>query len=292
MREALETLIAFVETKVEAVMTPTGLPRVDIFRVTRPTELLPEIYAPFVSLILRGEKRLLIGNRALKYGAGDTFISSVDLPAVGEVVEASASNPYLAVRLIFDPAITADLLRDVPGPAARPDTQSFRVDRASADLVDALLRMVRLMDRPYDIAVMAPLLEREILFRLLRGPQADVLLQVAGTGGRFPKIRNAVRWIRTNYASPFRIEGLAEMATMSQSAFHRGFKASTGLSPLQYQKHLRLYEARRLLLASPGDVASVAFAVGYESLSQFTREYARMFGAPPARDIKQFRANG
>lgn len=290
MNETLRILTTIVAQRTETVLTQTLMPRVEIYRVTQPTKLLPEIYQPFVSLILQGRKRLMIGTQVLDYAAGDTFIASVDLPAIGEVTEASVAAPYLALLLRFDLAVIADLLRDVPGPIDPPDRQSFCVDAASDDLIEAWLRMMGLMDRPDDIVVMAPLLEREILFRLLRGPQGAVLRQAASVEGRFSQIRKALSWVRTNYTRTFKVEDLANMANMSPSAFHRGFKASTGLSPLQYQKHLRLYEARRILFAKPGDVAAVALAVGYESLSQFTREYNRMFGAPPARDIRDLRA--
>jgi AraC-like DNA-binding protein len=218
-------------------------------------------------------------------------MASVDLPAVGEILTASATAPYLALRLTFDLAVVADLVRGVPEPAKMPDSRGFCVSPASDNLIDAWLRLLRLLEQPDEIPVMAPLLEREILFRLLRGPQAAVLRQVASVDGRFFQIRTALIWMRTNYETSFRVEDLAHLANMSASAFHRAFKATTGLSPLQYQKHLRLYESRRMLLAKPGDVASVAFAVGYQSSSQFTREYARMFGAPPGRDIKELRAN-
>ena len=291
MTEVLRTLKNLAALKAKTVLTRTEMPRVDLFRVTEPTALFPEIYEPFVSLILQGEKRLLIGTQVLSCAAGDTFIASVDLPATGEIVDASVNDPYLAVRLTFDFALVADLLTDVSEPMEVQYKRSFGVDAASDGLLDAWLRMLRLMDQPEDIAIMAPMLEREILFRMLRGPQGAVLRQVASVDGRFSHIRKALIWLRTNYAVPFRIEDLAQTASMSLSTFHRSFKASTGLSPLQYQKHLRLYEARRMLFANPGDVASVAFAVGYESLSQFTREYARMFGAPPARDIKCLRSN-
>lgn len=290
VNDTLRILTTFVAQRTKSVLTQAEMPRVEIYRVTQPTHLLPEIYQPFVSLILQGRKRLMIGTQVLDYAAGDTFIASVDLPAIGEVTEASAAAPYLALLLRFDLTILGDLLRDVPGPTDLPDKQSFRVDAASDNLIDAWLRMMRLMDRPDDIVVMAPLLEREILFHLLRGPQGAVLRQAASVEGRFSQIRKALSWVRNNYAKPFKVEDLANMVNMSPSAFHRGFKASTDLSPLQYQKHLRLYEARRILFAKPGDVAAVAFAVGYESLSQFTREYGRMFGAPPARDIRDLRA--
>lgn len=291
MCDALRCMKYFVEKHAIGPLTRSGIPRVDILKVTEPTELFPEIYQPLVSLILQGEKRLLIGNQVLNYTTGYTFIGSVELPVVGEIVQASASVPYLAVSLTFDRSVVADLLSLEPSPAKLPDTRSFCVNHASDRLIDAWLRMLHLMEQPDEIAVMAPLLEREILFRLLRGPQGAVLRQVAGIDDRFSHIRNALIWIRNEYATAFHVEDLASAANMCPSAFQRRFKASTGLSPIQFQKQIRLYEARRMLFAKPGDVAAVALAVGYESLSQFTREYARMFGHPPARDIRKLRAN-
>ncbi|MCM2291687.1 AraC family transcriptional regulator [Allorhizobium sp. BGMRC 0089] len=291
MNNTIDTMRLLVEERARNVLTRTKIPRFDILKVSEPTELFPEIYQPLVSLILQGEKRLTIGKHILNYTAGHIFIASVELPVIGEITQASATAPYLALRLTFDRAVVADLLRDVSGPIKSADTRSFCVNQASDKLADAWLRMLQLLEQPEEIAVMAPLLEREILFRLLRSPHGAVLRQVASIDSRFDQIRNALVWIRTNYATAFRIEHLADVANMSPSAFHRGFKASTGLSPLQYQKHLRLYEARRILFAKSGDVASVALAVGYESLSQFTREYARLFGTPPARDVRGLRAN-
>ena len=286
MRDLISAIKSFVEQRATSVLTLTGIPRVEILKVCAPTQLAPEIYQPLVSLILQGEKRLVIGNQVLRYTAGHTFIASVDVPVIGEIFEASAAVPYLAVRLTFDRSVVTDLLRDAQGLDQIPDVRSFCVSQASEDLMDAWLRMLRLMDRHDEIAVMAPLLEREILFRLLRGSHGAVLRQVASIDSRFSRIRKALDWIRVNYATALRVAHLADLANMSPSSFHRCFKASTGMSPLQYQKHLRLYEARRRLFAEPGHVAGVALGVGYESLSQFTREYARMFGAPPARDVR------
>ena len=276
--------------RARSVLTQTCVPRLDILKVCEPTRLFPEVYRPLISLILQGEKRLFIGGRALSYSEGYAFVASIDLPAIGEVVRASAAVPYLAVRLTFDPTVIADLACQATDPAPLPTLLGFDVGPASDRLIDAWLRLLRLEDYPDEIAVMAPLLEREILFLLLRSPQGGLLRQVAGIDGRFAQIRTAVTWLRTNYATSLRVDDLAHMAGMGASSFHRSFKASTGLSPLQYQKHLRLYEARRMLFAERNDVAPVAFAVGYESASQFTREYARMFGAPPARDMRQLRA--
>ena len=286
MRDVIGLIKSFVEQRATGVLTQTGMPRVDILKVCAPTQLAPEIYQPLVSLILQGEKRIAIGSDVLRYTAGHIFIASVDVPVIGEIVQASTAVPYLAVRLTFDRSVVADLLRAAQGLDAMPEARSFCVSQASEDLMDAWLRMLRLMERQDEIAVMAPLLEREILFRLLRGPQGAVLRQVASIDSRFSRLRKALDWIKANYSSALRVAHLADLAHMSPSSFHRGFKASTGMSPLQYQKHLRLYEARRRLFAEPGHVAGVALAVGYESLSQFTREYARMFGTPPARDVR------
>lgn len=268
-------------------LTPTPIPRVDLYRVLQPMALPPEIYPPFVSLILQGEKRLQVGGRIYRYAAGEMFTASFDLPATGDITEASETSPYLAVRLIFDFAAISDLLRQMPVsdlPAAKHGLAVNRVDDA---LADAWSRMVRLLEKPDEIRVMAPLIEREILYRLLQGPQGGVLRQAVEVNGHFAKIRKALVWMRTHYATALRIEDLAAIAGMSLSAFHRGFRASTGLSPLQYQKHLRLCEAQKALTLRPGNVAAVAAEVGYQSLTQFTREYRRLFGDPPARSIRK-----
>ncbi|MBP1880439.1 AraC family transcriptional regulator [Agrobacterium rubi] len=287
----MDRLKDFALDRSTGILTRTAIPRVDIFNVPEPTELFPEIYQPLVSLILQGRKRLSIGNEVLEYGPGDTFIASVALPVVGEVAQASPSEPYLALSLTFDSAAVADLLKHADAQPEMGDTRTFNVYQASEDLLDTWTRLLHLADRPHEVSVMAPMLEREILFRLLLGPQGAILRQVASVDSRFSRIRTAQIWIRENYGAPFRVDDLARIAGMSVSAFHRAFKASIGLSPLKYQKHIRLYESRRMLFASPGNVGAVALAVGYQSLSQFTREYTRMFGTPPARDVKSFRQN-
>lgn len=289
MSDAVQRLRDHVARRAQGVLTRTQLPRVDILRVLEPTSLFPEVYQPMVSLILQGEKRLFIGEQVVRYAEAEAFVSSVALPATGEVVRATAERPYLALRLILDPVLVADLVRQAGGAAPGPDRRGFDVAAATDRLADAWLRMLSLEDHPDEIPVMAPLLEREILFRLLRGPQGGLLRQVAGLDRDFARIRATVDWMRSHAAERFRVDDLADRAGMSVSVFHRRFKASTGLSPLRYQKHLRLYEARRMLLAERSEVAPVAFAVGYESVSQFTREYTRLFGAPPARDSRSLR---
>ncbi|WP_146876674.1 AraC family transcriptional regulator, partial [Halovibrio variabilis] len=239
--------------------------------------------------ILQGSKRIVIGDQVVNYQAGQSFITSVELPVVGEVLESSPSTPYLALRLSLDRALVTEILCKSDSPLRMLETRGFCIDRVSDDLADAWYRLVRLTGHPDDIALIAPLIEREILYRMLRGPQGAVLRQIAGIDDRFFQIRRAITWIRQNYATTFRVEELAATANMSPSAFHRRFKATVRLSPLQYQKQIRLYEARRMLFTEPGGVTAVALSVGYESLSQFSREYSRLFGAPPARDIRTLR---
>ena len=217
------------------------------------------------------------------------MLLSADLPVTGQVIEATARAPYLAISLRLDPAAIAALLIDIP-PAQIPTTgPGFGIGALSADLQAPLLRLLRLIDTPADIRVLAPLAERELLYRLLQGPHGPLLRQLTVPGSRLSQVRRAIEWIRSDLSRALRIEALAAHAGMSASSFHRHFKTVTGLSPLQYQKQLRLQDARRRLLAEPGDVTSVALAVGYESTSQFTREYARHFGLSPARDAARLR---
>ncbi|UTV99558.1 AraC family transcriptional regulator [Marinomonas rhizomae] len=289
MNHPLEKLKSLVEKRAISLLTETQISRLDILKVCQPTELFPEIYQPLISLILQGSKRIVIGDQVVDYRAGQSFITSVELPVIAEVVESSPAAPYLALRLSLDRALVTELLCEMDSPLSLSETRGFCIDQVSEDLADAWFRMVRLSDHPQDIDLIAPLIEREILYRMLRGPQGAVLRQIAGIDDRFFQIRNAITWIRKHYATAFRVEELAATVNMSPSAFHRRFKATVGLSPLQYQKQIRLYEARRMLFTELGGVTTVALSVGYESLSQFSREYSRLFGAPPARDIRTLR---
>jgi AraC-like DNA-binding protein len=267
----------------------TAIPRVAVHMGRVTTESFPGLCEPMLCLVLQGAKCVMIGDQLLRYGAASYFLTSVDVPTTGRIVEASSENPYVAVSLAFEPTLIADLLLDLPPVAPSPLTTGFSVSPVTAELVDAWLRLIRLLDRPADIAVLAPLFEREILYRLLQGPQGAMLRQIASADSRLSQIRRAIGWIRSNFDKPLRIESLATDANMSASSLHRHFKAVTAMSPLQYQKIIRLQQARRFLLANAGDAARAAFAVGYESASQFSREYARLFGAPPARDMARIR---
>ncbi len=286
MDQVIAELAATVARKSEEGLTATPMPNVGLYKVSRCIDLLPETYRPVVSLILQGEKQLSIGDEILTYRAGHTFTAALDLPVLGKITEASANRPYLAISLAIEAEIVSCLTINMPDSIHRADRKGFAVDPADRDLLDAWSRMLQLIDRSEEVGIMAPLLEREILYRLLRGPQGAVLRQITTADRGTSQIRKALALIAENYASSFRVEDIARAIGMSCSAFHRGFKAATGMAPLQYQKTLRLYEARRLLLNEPKSASSAAFLVGYQSVSQFSREYRRMFGASPVQDIR------
>lgn len=266
--------------------TETGIPRVAMVQGEIPEHLLAAVYDPMVNLILTGSKTMTIGDRTLHYDPATYFVMSVDLPAVGAVHPAATGEAYLAVSLTLDPAIVAALIRDLPVRVGSTLLGSgFSVAPVNGELLDAWIRMLRLMERPDEIAVLAPTYEREILFRVLQGPLGWMLRDIASPDTALSRISVAINWIRRNFTEQIKVEALAEMAAFSVSAFHRHFKAVTALSPLQYQKRLRLLHARSQLISGQGSATSIAFSVGYESPNQFSREYARLFGLPPSRDL-------
>lgn len=278
-------------SRAENRRTETGIPRVAMVQGEIPDHQLAAVYDPMINLILTGSKTMTVGDRTFRYDPATYFVMSVDLPAVGSVHSSADGDPYLAISLTLEPAIIANLLADLPKPAGGELYSSgFSVAPVTPELLDAWLRMLRLMERPNEIAALAPAYEREILFRVLQGPLGWMLRDVATPDTALSRIGIAIQWIRENFAKPLRVEALAEMAALSVSAFHRHFKAVTALSPLQYQKHVRLLHARSLLIAGEGNATSVAFGVGYESPTQFSREYARQFGLPPSKDAARLRA--
>jgi AraC-like DNA-binding protein len=268
--------------------TETGIPRVAMVQGEIPEHELAAVYEPMVNLILTGSKTMTVGDRTFRYDPATYFVMSVDLPAVGSVHPSPEGEPYLAISLTLDPAIVADLIADLPKPAGGDVYGSgFSVAPVTDELLDAWVRMLRLADRPDDIAALAPAYEREVLYRVLQGPHGWMLRDIAAPGTPLSRVNVAIHWIRENFSKPLRVEALAEMAALSISAFHRHFKAVTALSPLQYQKRVRLLHARSMLIAGKGNATTVAFGVGYESPTQFSREYARLFGMPPSRHASQ-----
>ena len=271
----------------------TAIPRVRLLRAEAPTRPAPLVYDANVSFIAQGAKRVAMGGRSFDYAAGSYLAVSVDLAATGQIVRASPRAPMLAFCLKLDRALLASVLLDLPpdlGPASAPALGTgLAVSPIGEELLDPVLRLARLLDRPRDVAALAPLAERELVYRLLGGEQGGLLRRIALADSPGARVGRAIGWIREHHREPLRIEAVAKRAGMSPSSFHRHFKAVTAMSPLQFQKRIRLHEARRLLLAGEGDAAGVGFAVGYESPSQFSREYSRLFGEPPRRDAVRLR---
>jgi AraC-like DNA-binding protein len=265
--------------------------------VERPTSPTSSIADPVLVVVAQGAKRLTLGDRIHDYGAGQYLLVSVDLPVTGHFTRASPDAPFLGFALTLRPAAIASLLLEA-GPAAYPPEGGPRsatppglaVSDASDELVDAVVRMIRLLGRPADVPVLAPMIEKEILWRLVTGEQGAMVRQIGLADSRLAHIGRAVRRIRDDYADAIRVEDLARLSRMSVSAFHRHFRAVTAMTPIQYQKRIRLQKARLLLISSASDVATAGFAVGYDSASQFSREYRRQFGVPPGRDAARLRA--
>jgi AraC-like DNA-binding protein len=241
---------------------------------------------PVLVVMAQGGKRLLLGDQTYEYRAGEVLVVTATLPVTGHYLQ----MPALAFGLVLRPAAIAPLLLDAPRRNRAPSAPAMATGAAGPELLDAVARMLRLLDQPADAPVLAPLLEREILWRLLTGPHGDVVRQIGLADSSLAHISRAIHWVRENYAEPVRVADLAGLAGMSPSAFHRHFRAVTAMSPLQFQKRIRLQEARSLLAADPGDVAGVGHLVGYDSPSQFNREYRRLFGAPPGQDAARLRA--
>ena len=287
---SLEDLRAQIERHPGEGRIATAIPRVTLYRSTAVTVPTPALYQPLLCIVVQGGKRVLLGNRVLDYTAGRYVVVSIDLPVSVAICQASPDEPYLSFSLALDPALLSDMLLTIPeGATEAGSSPGLAISRLTEDLLDPVTRMLRLLDQPDDIPMLAPLAEREILYRLLRGEQGPMLRQIALADGRLSQISRAIDWIRRHYDQPLRIEALAEVAGMSVSSFHRHFRAATEMSPLQFQKRIRLQEARRLLMSRDIDAARVGFTVGYESPSQFSREYSRLFGAPPRRDAADLR---
>jgi AraC-like DNA-binding protein len=248
-----------------------------------------------LAVVAQGAKRLSLGGMVHDYGPGEYLVASVDLPVTGQFMDASPTHPALGFGLELRPEVVAELMlnpaaaefsRPARGESSPP---AIAVGSSSPRLIDAAVRMLRLLDHPRDIPVLAPMIEREILWLVMSGDQGATVRQLGLADSSLSRVRHVVRWMRERYAEPVRVDELAQQARMSPSAFHRAFHSVTAMSPIQYQKNIRLQEARLRLLANPGDIAATAFAVGYESASQFSREYRRQFGAPPSRDVARLR---
>lgn len=270
----------------------TAIPELKFYRYSQPTESANILMEPAVYVVVQGRKRVTVGDETYIYDRSQYLAVSVDLPAVGGVFEASPEEPYLCMTLTVDPRDLAALIVETGRHAPRDDHdgRALYVSALQAPLLDGFVRLVRLLDAPQDISVLAPLILRELHYRLLQSEQFGRLAQMAIGDGRLRRVSGAIAWIKSHFAESLQIEALAKLVNMSPSALHHYFKAVAAMSPVQYQKRLRLQEARRLLLSGATSAEAVAYAVGYASPSQFNREYLRLFGQPPRRDIERLRA--
>jgi AraC-like DNA-binding protein len=266
-------------------MYGTCLPRLSLFRSDQPTLPIPSVYEASLCLIAQGAKRVSVGDRSLVYDTAHYLVVSLDLPMTGHIIEATSDEPYLCCKIDLDLAALADLVIAEGGLARPAAFPALAVYPSDPDLVDAAYRLVKLLEQPASIPTLAPLIEREILYRLLSGPHGPTLRHLAAADTHLNQVSRAIAQVRARFRHQLRVREIAAAAGMSESSLHEHFKAVTRMTPLEYQKQLRLQEARRLMLTEGASAGAAGFAVGYESPSQFSREYRRMFGAPPRQDV-------
>lgn len=270
----------------------TGVPGLNLIRASAPAQRLPTVYEPGICLVVQGRKQAAAMGEVLTYDPLHCLVISVPMPSVGQIIEATPEKPYLCVRLSIDPREVGGLILQSDAATAPPATKAPRglqLWRVSAPLLDAVLRLLRLLSTPKDLPVLAPMAVREIYYRVLTGELGPRLRELATADSHAQRIARAIELLQRRYAQPVRIEELAESVHMSASSLHHHFKQVTAMSPLQFQKQLRLHQARRFMLTDGLDAAAAAHRVGYESPSQFSREYRRLFGAPPRAEIQQVR---
>ncbi len=271
----------------------TTIPGLLIMRRHAPEPPASFVFEPSLSMIVQGSKRVLLGDAAYRYNESRFLLTTVNLPTIAQVLEASPERPYISALLKLDLVAAKKMIADIDlaDPDAAPNGSGMATAPAGPELFDALARLIRLLDSPTDIPILGALIQREILYRVLTGPAGGRLRQIVHLGTQGNRIARAIAWLRDNYARPLRIGVLADVTGMGVSTLHHHFRLMTAMSPLQFQKHLRLHEARRLMLSEELDAGNAALRVGYESATQFSREYRRLFGAPPMRDVKTLRLN-
>ncbi|QXH59448.1 AraC family transcriptional regulator [Pseudomonas azerbaijanorientalis] len=270
----------------------TAVPPLHFIRSDAPTDAIHTIHKPGLCIVVQGRKEVRLRDEGYVYDPLNYLVVSVTLPLAGQVIEASPEEPYLCIRLDIDPCEITQLIADASpiGVPSGAQNRGLFLDKIDTSLLDAMLRLVRLLESPEDIPTLAPLAIREIFYRLLRGQQGQRLHEIAIVDSQAHRVTRAIEWLNENYSKPLQIDSLAKLVNLSTSTLHHRFKSITAMSPLQYQKQLRLHEARRLMISEGLDVAAAGFQVGYESPSQFTREYSRQFGSPPTRDLAKLRS--
>ncbi|MGA2834778.1 MAG: AraC family transcriptional regulator [Terracidiphilus sp.] len=272
----------------------TAVPGLCLYRQSAPTQCTSAAYEPALIVFVQGEKRINVGGTTLEVNESTFLLTSIDMPVVSQVTKASREEPILAMMLKLEMPTIREILskEEFREPEAVSGARGMAVGESSVELLDACSRLLDLLDAPQDIPFLSNLIQREVIYRLLRGPRGENLRAIATLGEQSNRTAKAVAWLRENYAKPLRVEDLASVAQMGVSTLHHHFRSLTAMSPLQYQKQLRLHTARVRMLTDGMDAASAAFEVGYESPSQFSREYSRFFGQPPMRDIKTHQMTG
>jgi AraC-like DNA-binding protein len=286
----LDTVRRYADAHADGLgIAQTSVLGLSMIRATSPSELQYAINRPLVAIVVQGSKRVTMGSETFDFGAGDSLLIAADVPTVSQITRANAGVPYYSLVFELEPAVIESLameMRVVQASVGGP----VRVDSTEAEVAEAALRLLRVLDRPAALPVLQEQLVRELHFWLLAGCHGSAIRSLGVTDSHAQRIGKAVALIRESFAQPLGVERLAEVAGMSVSSFHQHFRAITSLSPLQFQKQLRLIEARRMMLSEGQPVSNAAYAVGYESVPQFTREYGRLFGVPPVRDVKQAKA--
>lgn len=269
----------------------TAISQLEFMRESSVSTAIRGVFEPVLAIVIQGKKEALLGEETYQYAAAQYLVISVDLPLSGFVTEATPDKPYLGFKLNLDPVQLCDIIAQIQLHAEKKEhsVRGLFVSNADVTLIDCAIRLTRLLDTPQDIPFLAPMMIREIYYRLLMGEQSEAVRQIATSGSNMQRIAEIIKLLKANFTKPLRVEDLAEQVSMSAASFHRHFRKVTSMSPLQYQKQLRLLEARRLMLVEHTDATSAAYQVGYESPSQFSREYSRMFGAPPIKDIERLR---
>lgn len=292
VRRALAHRIACMTAKAGEHMT--AIPEVILYHRDEPTPCYRASYEPSLSIFLQGRKHVILGGTEYVCDSSSFLLSSIDVPAQSQIVEASPRVPLLVMFLRFDMPMVREVLsrEDLPEAKGNGHRQGLAVGETTVGLLGACNRLLDLLDTPEDIPFLSPLIQREIIYRLLKTPQASRLRAIATSGDLSQRTARAISWLRANFAKPLHIEELAETARMGVSTLHHQFRALTSMSPLQYQKMLRLQTARERMLMDGLDATTAAYEVGYESISQFSREYSRCFGLPPIRDIRTLKASG
>ena len=290
-RQELAALVARHTESNGNLVYPTAIAQLSFTRSDATSAVIYQNYEPRLAILVQGKKDIVLGEEMYPCDAGQYLVASVDLPLGACIVEATPDKPYLGLKLTIDPMQLREMVAQMNLSSAKKENsvRGLFVSNADATLIECALRLTKLLDTPQDIPILAPMMIREIYYRLLIGEQSEAVHQLATSGSSMQRIAEAIKRIKSEFTQPMRVEDLAKQVRMSTSSFHQHFKQVTSMSPLQYQKQLRLLEARRLMLVEDFDATHAAYQVGYESPSQFSREYSRMFGVPPMRDIERLR---